>query len=48
MTVTNIKKLLRRKAGTHKQARQFSLLAFTIFQFSISHLLTKALLISVQ
>ena len=36
------------KAGTHKQAQQSSLLALTIFQFSITSLLTKALLISVQ
>jgi hypothetical protein len=36
------------KAGTRKQTRQFSLLALTIFHFSIASLLTKALLITVQ
>ena len=36
------------KAGTHKQAQQFSFLALTIFQCSIRKLRTKALLISVQ
>ena len=36
------------KTGTRKQTQQVSLLALTIFHFSIASLLTKTLLITVQ